>query len=240
MEENNVDCLVILSSKKKDKRQIYKFWYKKMITHGIKKTLNRFLYQKYIQNSNINKETEKNYFNSSIKYKKECNTIHTDDINSEAVSKFLEKHSPDLIAVCGSNVIKPKIFNIPKIGTINIHAGITPDYRCAHPVEWAIYNKDFQKVGTTIHYVNEGIDTGAVILQETTDIERGDNIESIYCRNIINGAKLMNYAIKNIYAGKTNSQQQDIKKGKKYLSMDFGYLQYHKVNKILKNYYNRK
>ena len=234
---HSFDGMVILNHTNKNKKQVFDFWFKKLREKGIKKTINRFIYQKYVQNNKNENEVMKNFFKETeFKYKK--NILMTEDINSDDVYRFLNTISPDIIAVCGSNLIKSRIFNIPKKGTINIHAGITPDYRCAHPVEWAIYNKEFDKVGVTIHFVNEGIDTGDIIYQKVTKIEKGDTISTIYCKNAISGAILMKRAIKNISKGILDSKVQDLKKGKKYLSFDYGFIENMKVKRTLKITFN--
>lgn len=129
-----------------------------------------------------------------------------------------------------------KIFKLAPKGTINIHCGISPDYRSANPVEWALYNKDYRKIGVTIHYVDEKLDTGDIISQKTIVPGSNDTIESLYCKNIFNGAELMINALKNIESGKIQASPQIKGIGKHYNSIEFGLLQKIKVLYNLKKY----
>ena len=232
----NIVGMVVLSPPIKSRKEVYETWYRHLKKHGILITLNKFLFLK-LANKKVDRiAIEKKYFgeNSNSKdYQYNEHVLYTYDINSLEVSEFIKKRSPDLIVVCGSNIIQPKIFTLAPLGAINIHSGITPDYRCANPVEWALYKKDFNKVGVTIHFIDEGIDTGDVIYQKTVKIEKGDTISSIYCKNTINGAVLMKKAIDDIALGKLKIWSPDTKKGNKYLSIQFGLLQYIRARKNL-------
>ena len=60
--------------------------------------------------------------------------------------------------------------NIPKIGTINIHRGYAQSYRGLDSDLWAIYNEEFDKIGVTLHYVDEKLDNGRIILKKRVEI----------------------------------------------------------------------
>jgi methionyl-tRNA formyltransferase len=140
--------------------------------------------------------------------------------------KFIQLQKPDIIAVCGTSVIKPKIFTLSQKGTINIHCGITPEYRSADPVFWALYNNEPDKVGVTIHYVDEGIDTGDIIYQEPVEVTRDDNLSILYCKCIKTGAELMVKAIDDIEHGNVKTVRKDSISGKAYYHMDLGIWQH--------------
>lgn len=234
----NVSAKVILETKPRNNTDKYDFWLKKIKRYGLLKTFNKYLFVKAQSRYHSGNSIIKKYFHpnsNSISYDYETDEFLTYDINSEAVTDFISSKKPDLIVVCGSNLIKPHIFNIPPLGTINIHCGITPDYRCANPVEWAVYNKDLKKIGVTIHFIDEGLDTGNIIAQKTTSVEKGDTIKSLYCKNIVNGGELMLKAISDILKGTCRSIPQNLSLGHHYLSIEFGFFQNYKVNRILEN-----
>jgi methionyl-tRNA formyltransferase len=236
-ERFDVSGRVILEANPRDSRDKYKFWMNKVKRYGLAKTINKYLFLKLQGNSVDDAAVTKRFFYPSednISYRFETDEMVTTDINSDAVAEFICSKSPELIAVCGSNLIKPHIFTLPPKGTINIHCGITPDYRCANPVEWAIFNKDFEKVGVTIHYINEGLDTGNIIAQKAANLEKGDTIKSLYCKNIVNGGDLMIQAIEDILNGNEEAIPQDTTQGHHYLSIEYGYYQSLKVNHILR------
>lgn len=82
----------------------------------------------------------------------------------------LKQINPDLICVVAYGKILPKeILNIPKLGCINLHASLLPRYRGAAPIQWAVLNGD-KETGVSTIYMNEKMDEGDIIFQETTAI----------------------------------------------------------------------
>ena len=77
----------------------------------------------------------------------------------------LKEINPDLIIVVAYGQILPKaLLDIPKFGCVNVHVSLLPKYRGAAPINWVIINGE-QKTGVTTMYMNEGLDTGDIILQ---------------------------------------------------------------------------
>ena len=87
------------------------------------------------------------------------------DINSEKNEYLIRKLKPDLISVCHfQKILKKNIIQIPLYGCINLHPSLLPNYRGLSPQHWPIINGDIE-TGITVHFVDEGIDTGDIILQ---------------------------------------------------------------------------
>ncbi len=84
------------------------------------------------------------------------------DINHAASVRFFESLQPDVLLVCGAPILKPQIFSIPRIGTYNLHFGIAPEYRGQNTLFWALYRRDYDKIGFTLHGIDEGVDTGDI------------------------------------------------------------------------------
>jgi len=101
--------------------------------------------------------------------------------NREACLRFLGGEGPDLLVLDVTTLVGPEILRIPKIGTLNIHAGILPKYRGFDARRWAIL--DSGPVGCTVHFVDEGCDTGPIILTRETKIEPGDTVKSLARKN---------------------------------------------------------
>ncbi|MCF6212563.1 MAG: methionyl-tRNA formyltransferase [Flavobacteriaceae bacterium] len=94
-----------------------------------------------------------------------------DDVNSIRVQKYLQNLNPDLIVVCHfQKVLKKNIIKIPSKGCINLHPSLLPYYRGMSPQHWPIINGD-NETGITVHFINEGIDTGDIILQQKVEIK---------------------------------------------------------------------
>jgi len=101
--------------------------------------------------------------------------INVNSINDDSISQLINQMSPDLIFVNGTRIISKKIIKTSNAKMINIHVGITPNYRGVHGGYWALYNDDLVNFGTTVHFIDSGIDTGSIIAQATTKISNKDN-----------------------------------------------------------------
>jgi len=87
--------------------------------------------------------------------------------------EWINDLKPDIIVVFSmSQLLKDKIFTIPKYGTINLHPAILPEYRGPNPDFWQYYNMEMHP-GVTVHYIDQGEDTGDIIFQERTHIPLG-------------------------------------------------------------------
>ena len=92
---------------------------------------------------------------------------------NEEFIKEIKSLNPDVICVVAYGKILPKeILDIPKLGCINVHGSLLPQYRGAAPIQWAVLNGD-KKTGITTMYMDVGMDTGDMILKE--EVEIGDD-----------------------------------------------------------------
>lgn len=107
----------------------------------------------------------------------------------------------DLIVTCAFGQILPKeVLNLPKYGSINVHASILPKYRGSAPIEYAIMNGD-KKTGVTIMYMDEGMDTGDIIKISKLPIEDNDTGGSIHDKLSILGKDTLECTLKDIFNG---------------------------------------
>lgn len=90
---------------------------------------------------------------------------HVTSINDDTCKQLLQQLQPAVVLVNGTRIISKNILQSTPAIFINMHVGITPWYRGSHGGYWALYNKDEANFGTTIHIVDAGIDTGAVLKQ---------------------------------------------------------------------------
>ena len=91
--------------------------------------------------------------------------IRVKTLNSEDSRKLLLQLDPDLVLVNGTRIISKKTLECIKAPFINIHTGITPAFRGVHGGYWAVAKAKKDLFGTTIHYVDTGVDTGGIIEQ---------------------------------------------------------------------------
>ena len=113
------------------------------------------------------------------------------DVNSDEFIEEVAKFNCDLfVSMSFDQIFKKKIINLPKYKIINCHAGKLPFYRGRNVLNWVLIN-DEKEFGITVHYVDEGIDTGDIILQRVYPIDDSDNyatlLEKAYveCANIL-------------------------------------------------------
>jgi methionyl-tRNA formyltransferase len=125
---------------------------------------------------------------------------------------FLEtfrKLAPDLVIVAAFGQILPaEIIHGPKQGGINIHASLLPKYRGAAPINRAIMAGE-EKTGVTIMQIEEGVDSGAILLQEETPIGPEENFGDLYDRLAIMGADLLRMALAMLLSGTLLPRPQD-------------------------------
>jgi methionyl-tRNA formyltransferase len=99
--------------------------------------------------------------------------------NNESFLNELKAINPDFIFVAAYGKILTKdILNIPKLACINVHSSLLPKYRGAAPINWALINGD-KETGVTIMEMDEGMDTGNIILSKKIAIEEDDNVLSL-------------------------------------------------------------
>ncbi len=98
--------------------------------------------------------------------------------NSKECRELLQTLSPQLVLVNGTRIISNRVLTCSGARFINTHVGITPYYRGVHGGYWALAEGNQELFGTTIHYVDPGVDTGSIIIQKTGRPDRQDNFKS--------------------------------------------------------------
>lgn len=122
-------------------------------------------------------------------------------VNSEEFVEKAKSYDCDLfVSMSFNQIFRETIINIPRYNTINCHAGKLPFYRGRNVLNWALIN-DEKEFGITVHFVDEGIDTGDIISQEVFEITDEDDYGSILNRAFLECAKLLYKTIKNIMVG---------------------------------------
>jgi methionyl-tRNA formyltransferase len=110
------------------------------------------------------------------------------NLKNEGFLETLESLNANLQIVVAFRMLPKVVWKMPKYGTFNLHASLLPQYRGAAPINWAIINGE-TKTGVTTFFIDEKIDTGAIILQDETSIEKSDNAEDLHYRLMNLGAK---------------------------------------------------
>lgn len=111
--------------------------------------------------------------------------------DAEAALQILKDLSPDYIIVVAYGKILPKaVLDVPKFSCINVHASLLPKYRGAGPIQWSVLNGE-SVTGITTMLMEEGIDTGAMLLQRTVSIGKDETASELHDRLSFIGADLL-------------------------------------------------
>src|SRR5213080_246549 len=128
--------------------------------------------------------------------------------NEELKAKLAEI-KPDAIIVVGYGRIVPSwMLQLPEFGNINLHASLLPKYRGAAPIQWAIANGE-SVTGVTTMRIDEGLDTGDILLQQEMSISAEDTAETLSPRLAAIGADLIIETLRGLQAGSMHPQKQD-------------------------------
>ncbi len=108
--------------------------------------------------------------------------------NSKEMEALLKSLDVDLLVIGHTGILKENILAIPRIGTLNCHPGILPNYKGLDSIFWASLNQDFSNIGTSVHFVDKGIDTGDIILKKYFKIQdKSKNLIKVR-RDLINSS----------------------------------------------------
>lgn len=148
-------------------------------------------------------ETLKNYAKKySIDY------LENKNVNSDEFISILKKYNCDLfVSMSFNQIFKNKIINLTKYKIINCHAGKLPFYRGRNVLNWVLIN-DEREFGITVHYVDEGIDTGDIILQRNYKISDEDNYKTLLDRSYLECANILYDAILMFKNDQVQAQKQ--------------------------------
>lgn len=132
--------------------------------------------------------------------------------------EYILNKKPDIIITCAYGSIVPKVvLDYPSYGCINVHASLLPKYRGASPIVASILNGE-KETGITIMYMDEGIDTGNIIMSRSIEIEDNDNSLSLSNKLSLLGANLLIDTLPKIFEGENFDIPQDSEEAT-YVSM---------------------
>ncbi|MCH2451394.1 MAG: methionyl-tRNA formyltransferase [Gracilimonas sp.] len=131
--------------------------------------------------------------------------IEVEDLESPKFIEQLRALEADLFVVVAFRILPASVLEIPRIGSVNLHASLLPKYRGAAPIHWAIINGE-EKTGCTVFFLDEKVDTGNIILQKSLPIGKNETTGQLYERLRQMGAALLLSSI-----NKIESKDYDLK-----------------------------
>jgi methionyl-tRNA formyltransferase len=128
--------------------------------------------------------------------------------HDEVLLQKIKSLKPDLfLSVYYRKIFSPSFLDVPPLGTVNIHPGKLPHYRGPVPTLWALLNGG-KEIGITLHYVDAGADTGAIIAQKIIPIHTSDTGASLNSRAMRVGAALMLSRISSLLRSRVKNKKQ--------------------------------
>lgn len=137
------------------------------------------------------------------------------NINDFEIVEYLKKTRPDIVIVFGTSIIKNEILSLP-IKFINIHFSILPYYRGSKPEFWQFFNKDYDKVGITLHIIEKNVDTGPILCQAHTHVNTDDNYITIRYKNLKTAVDLVKNNLQKIETNLIAPNPQNLDNVKTY------------------------
>ena len=134
--------------------------------------------------------------------------LQPEKLKDETFLEELRALQADLQIVVAFRMLPEVVWNMPPMGTFNLHAALLPQYRGAAPINWAVINGDTE-TGITTFFLKHEIDTGDIIQQERVPIADTDNVEIVYDKLMMLGGDLVLETVDAILAGTIHPIPQD-------------------------------
>jgi methionyl-tRNA formyltransferase len=134
--------------------------------------------------------------------------FESDDVRSPEFAEKVRACRPDVIVVAAFRILPPEVFEVPPLGTFNLHGSLLPAYRGAAPVNWAIINGD-ERTGVTTFFLQKSVDTGNVIMMASVPIGPEENASDLLIKLSETGAEVVLETLSRIKAGTVQPEQQD-------------------------------
>jgi methionyl-tRNA formyltransferase len=140
--------------------------------------------------------------------------------NSLETVTTLHRVSPDLLILGQTGIVKKQVLSIPSIGTLNAHPGILPYYRGIDCPKWAIYHNDYDNIGCSVHWVDQHVDTGNIIMKKRYSLLQGESISSLDHNLYNHCVGLLAEVVLSLLSGKhMATETQRAEEGKQYYKM---------------------
>ncbi|NCP45352.1 MAG: methionyl-tRNA formyltransferase [Flavobacteriales bacterium CG18_big_fil_WC_8_21_14_2_50_32_9] len=134
--------------------------------------------------------------------------LQPSNLKDEHFLSQLKKLNANLQIVVAFRMLPEAVWNMPVLGTFNLHASLLPQYRGAAPINWAIINGE-KETGVTTFFLQHEIDTGNIILQEKVSISENETAGELHDKLMLLGAKLVLKTVQQIEHNSINPQPQN-------------------------------
>lgn len=129
-------------------------------------------------------------------------------INHPDVVALARELRPDVVAVFGTSLLRGETLKLGRLGILNLHGGLSPEYRGADCTFWALYNGEPEKVGCTLHWIDAGIDTGGLVAHVSPKVLPDDDELRLFWRAVQTSAGVYAELLQRLAAGERFGQTQ--------------------------------
>jgi folate-dependent phosphoribosylglycinamide formyltransferase PurN len=143
------------------------------------------------------------------------------DHNHLKCLEILQEHQPDVIIFTGGGLLRPPLLAIPRLGVLNCHTGILPQYRGMDVVEWTAVEEKVGQIGfgATLHFLDSGVDTGPILLKKMVTLSSDATFENIRAELETLMVELMICAVQGLRDGSVSPIPQVQSEGRQYFVM---------------------
>ena len=134
--------------------------------------------------------------------------LQPESLKDEAFQEALRAWGVDLQIVVAFRMLPESVWNMPRLGTFNLHASLLPQYRGAAPINWAIINGD-KETGVTTFFLKHEIDTGDVIFRDVVAIDENDNAGTLHDKLMLQGGDTVVRTVEAIVRGEATAVAQN-------------------------------
>jgi folate-dependent phosphoribosylglycinamide formyltransferase PurN len=143
--------------------------------------------------------------------------IVVDDLNGAESVAALQRLQTDILLLGGVPIIRANVLSAPKLCTLNVHMGLLPEFRGVNVAEWSIFCG--APVGVTVHQVDPGVDTGAILYREEIDVSGCANIETMRAKVSATQHRVLAKCTRLLAENQLVPQPQKREDGKQYYAM---------------------
>lgn len=133
--------------------------------------------------------------------------LQPESLKDEAFQDALREWGADLQIVVAFRMLPESVWNMPRLGTFNLHASLLPQYRGAAPINWAIINGD-KETGVTTFFLKHEIDTGDVIYRDIVPIDENDTAGTLHDKLMLQGGDTVVRTVEAIVRGEASAVEQ--------------------------------
>ncbi len=138
------------------------------------------------------------------------------DHNGTECERIIEQLKPQIIVVYGTRIIRDNIFRLAGSVTLNMHTGLSPQYRGDSTLFWPIYYNDPENIGVTVHKLVAEVDGGDIVYTGKVQYEKGDSEADLFAKGVKTGTRLYLQAVQDALNGTIEYHPQDLSLGREF------------------------